>query len=120
MTEIRELHRSQFHAAANLLARAMRDDPMHVAVFGPRALHRLGQLDRFFCALLPVMDQAPLSAWEADSLIGVAGYFRPGTCWLPLYAQLRIAAHLFSPRVGELFRLWRWQHASGLHDLRER
>jgi ribosomal protein S18 acetylase RimI-like enzyme len=119
MAEIRDLHASHYAIAASLLARAMRDDPMHEAVFGAQANRRFSQLDRFFSALLPLMGSAPLSAWEADRLIGVAGFFRPGACWLTLPSQLRIASRLLSLNIGELWRLWRWLHVSGRHDSKE-
>src|SRR5262249_53028033 len=99
--------------------RAMRDDPMHEAVFGCKAQHRFSQLDRFFSALLPLMGSTPLSAWEADRLIGVAGFFRPGACSLTLTSQFRIAIRLLSVNIVELWRLRRWFHVSGRHDPKE-
>jgi GNAT superfamily N-acetyltransferase len=119
MAEIRDLHKSQYPTAAQLLARAMRDDPMHEAVFGPHSQHRLRQLGRFFSTLLPLMDSTPLAAWEADQLIGIAAFFPPGTCHLSLFSQLRIACGLLSPKIAELWRLWRWLHATGQHDPKE-
>jgi GNAT superfamily N-acetyltransferase len=119
MAEIRDLHAIQYPVAAKLLALAMRDDPMHEAVFGHRAHRRFSQLDRFFSALLPLMDSAPLSAWEAGRLVGVASYFRPGACWLSMPSQIRIAYPLLSLNIAELWRLWRWLHASGRHDPKE-
>ena len=41
MIELRELDRIEQIAAAELSARAMRDDPVHVAVFGTNPEHRL-------------------------------------------------------------------------------
>jgi predicted N-acetyltransferase YhbS len=120
MAEIRTLHSAEVPAAAQLLARAMRDDPMHKTVFGPDAHHRLGRLTCFFSLLLPQMSEAPLAAWEADRLVGVLGFFPPGTCRPPVAEQVRIAYRLLSPNVGELWRLWRWLHACAEQDPRER
>jgi GNAT superfamily N-acetyltransferase len=78
-----------------------------------------GRLQRFFAALLPLMGQVPLSAWEAGRLVGVLGLFPPGTCRTPLRHQLRIALPLLTFNVGELWRLWRWVGASEAHDLGE-
>src|SRR6516225_6183269 len=50
--ELRELDRIEQIAAAQLSARAMRDDPVHIAVFGTNPEHRLRQLTRFFATLL--------------------------------------------------------------------
>jgi GNAT superfamily N-acetyltransferase len=115
--EVRELARAELPAAVQLLARAMRDDPMYRAVFGADAEHRLGRLRRFFGALLPLMGRPPLSAWDAGRLVGVLGQFPPGTCRTPLRQQVRIALPLLSLNVGELWRLWRWVGASEAHDL---
>jgi GNAT superfamily N-acetyltransferase len=95
----------------------MRDDPMHRAVFGPDAAHRLDRLRRFFGALLPLMGQPPLAAWDAGRLVGVLGQFPPGTCRTPLRQQVRIALPLLSLNVGDLWRLWRWVGASEGQDL---
>jgi ribosomal protein S18 acetylase RimI-like enzyme len=120
MIELRELHGAELTPAAQLLARAMRDDPIHCAVFGPDAGRRLGRLSVFFDALLPRMGRTPLSAWDAGQLVGVLGQFPPGLCCPPLYEQLRIALPLLTLRVGELWRLWYWTQTSAEHDFAER
>ena len=120
MIELRELHRAELTAAAQLLARSMRDDPMHCAVFGPDPIRRVSRLDLFFGALLPRMVQAPLSAWDAGQLVGVLGQFPPGMCSPPLRQQLQIALPMLSLHLGELWRLWYWTRASEEHDLKER
>jgi GNAT superfamily N-acetyltransferase len=117
--EIREAHAAELAAAAQLLARGMRDDPMHLAVFGVDADRRLGRLRQFFAALLPRMRRPPLLAWDTGLLVGVLGQFPPGTCRTPLRQQLRIALSLLSVNLTELWRLWRWLGASEAHDLAE-
>ena len=119
MLELREANAAELPAAARLLARGMRDDPMHRAVFGPDAGRRLDRLGRFFAALLPLMRRPPLVACEAGRLVGVLGRFPPGTCRTPLRRQVRIALPLLTFNVGELWRLWRWVGASEAHDLPE-
>jgi GNAT superfamily N-acetyltransferase len=120
MAEIRDLHDEQVPAAVELLARGMRDDPMHETVFGPDANHRHGRLACFFAALLPQFGQAPLAAWEQGCLVGVLGFFSPGRCRPPILEQLRIACRLLSPNLAELWRLWRWMHACEQHNPSER
>ena len=61
LIELRELDPTDQIAAAQLSARAMRDDPVHVAVFGTNPEHRLRQLTRFFATLLRVLQAPPLS-----------------------------------------------------------
>ncbi len=116
MLLIRALPASELPAAADLLARAMRDDPMHRAVFGPDAAHRVDRLRCLFAALLPVMGRLPLSAWDGDRLVGVLGHFAPGTCRLSVLQRLRIAWPLRTFGPAELWRLHRWLCASEAHD----
>ena len=117
--ELRELGGIEQIAAAQLSARAMRDDPVHIAVFGTNPKHRLRQLTRFFATLLRVLRAPPLSLWEGNRLLGVAGRAPPGTCWPPMATRLRMAARLLSPNLPELWRLARWLHACEQRDLSE-
>ena len=73
MIELRKLGRTEQIAAAQLSARAMRDDPVHIAVFGTNPEHRRRQLTRFFATLLRVLQAPPFSLWEGNRLLGVAG-----------------------------------------------
>ena len=119
MLELRDLGRTEHMAAAQLSARAMRDDPVHIAVFGTDADHRLRQLTRFFATLLRVLQAPPLSLWEGNRLLGVAGRAPPGTCWPPMATRFRMAARLLSPNLPQLWRLGRWLHACEQRDLPE-
>jgi ribosomal protein S18 acetylase RimI-like enzyme len=119
MIDLREASPTELPAAAQLLARGMRDDPMHCTVFGTNADHRQVRLHHLFAALLPLMRRPPLLALEAGQLVGVLGQFPPGTCHTPLRQQLRFAFAMLSVNVGELWRLWRWLRASEARDLAE-
>ena len=114
MIELRELDRIEHIAAARLSARAMRDDPVHLAVFGANPEYRLRQLARLFATLLRVLQAPPLSLWEGNRLLGVGGRAPPGTCWPPMSTRLRMAARLLSQNLPELWRLARWLHACEL------
>jgi len=118
--EIRELLRDELPAAVVLLARAMRDDPMYEAVFGPSADHRFARLNRFYGGLLPVMGRGLLSAWDAGRLVGVLGSFPLGSCKASLALQLWIAYRMLSVDLAELWRLWHWQSNSEIHAPRQR
>jgi GNAT superfamily N-acetyltransferase len=120
MIVVRDLLRTELSAAAQLLARGMRDDPMHCVVFGPDPAHRQERLGRFFGGLLPALGYPALSAWEDDRLVGVLALFPPGNCHPSLLSQVRIACPLLTLNFGELSRLRRWFHASEERDLRER
>jgi ribosomal protein S18 acetylase RimI-like enzyme len=117
---IRDLQRAELPSAAELVARALRDDPMFDAVFGADADHRFDRLHRFFDSLLPTMGQAPLSAWEANRLVGVLGFFPPGKCNPPLAAQMRIAYRMLSCNLAEMWRFWHWHQALQRYPLPER
>lgn len=119
MIDLREASAADLPAAAQLLARGMRDDPMHCTVFGADADRRRLRLHCLFAALLPLMGRPPLLALEAGRLVGVLGQFPPGTCRTPVRLQLRLAFALRSVNVTELWRLWRWLGASEARDLAE-
>ena len=119
MIELRKLGRTEQIAAAQLSARAMRDDPVHIAVFGTNLEHRRRQLTRFFATLLRVLQAPPFSLCEGNRLLGVAGRAPPGTCWPPMATRFRMAARLLSPNLPELWRLGRWLRACEQRDLPE-
>jgi len=77
--ELRKLGRTEQIAGAQLSARAMRGDPLHIAVIGTNPEHRRRQLTRFFATLLRVLQAPPFSLWEGNRLLGVAGRAPPGT-----------------------------------------
>jgi ribosomal protein S18 acetylase RimI-like enzyme len=117
MVELREACHIELPAAAQLLALAMRDDPMYCAVFGADADHRRTRLYRLFGALLPMMRRPPLLALDGDRLVGVLGQFAPGSCHTTPLRQLQFAFAMRTTGVSELWRLWRWISATQARDL---
>src|SRR5918997_3744434 len=76
---------------AALLARGMRDNPLHVAVFGADPAARRARLERVFRATLAALDWAQLVARRPDgTLVGAAGLATPGRCRLTPGQQLRL------------------------------
>jgi ribosomal protein S18 acetylase RimI-like enzyme len=79
---VRELRNEEIGAAAAVLGRGMRDNPIHERVFGADPEHREVALRRLFSALL-AQDQrkgAVLGAFTSDTLLGVCALVPPGRC----------------------------------------
>ncbi|GEM_PF-196676 len=63
---------AQRATAALLAARAMQDNPMHVAVLGPDLSRRVEVMNRAFGVLLAPAHRHVLGAWHGDRLVGIA------------------------------------------------
>jgi ribosomal protein S18 acetylase RimI-like enzyme len=89
---LRPLARGELGAAAELLGRGMRDNPLHVAVFGADPSHREAALIRF---LRPVVRQIAmkgrvLGAFRDATLVGVCAMTLPGRCRATPMEKMRI------------------------------
>src|SRR5512139_95320 len=81
--EVDALSPSEIASAVGVLARGMRDNPNHVAIFGPDPGRRLRALERGFTAYFRVVTaQVPLCARLDGVVVGVAGELPPGRCRL--------------------------------------
>lgn len=108
------LRAPELAAATRLLAAGMRDNPLHVAVFGPDPDLRGARLAAFFAPLVAyVLERGAITGcWHQGRLIGLCGALPPGTCQPRGGARLALAARLMlrqPPRVG--WRAARWLHA---------
>lgn len=109
--QIRALARTELPAATALLARGMRDNPLHVRVFGRNPVLRQRRLAAFLGNLVPYIQEHGdvLGAFEQRDLVGVLGFIRPGLCRPGLREELRMAqALVFSAPPHVLFRASRW------------
>jgi ribosomal protein S18 acetylase RimI-like enzyme len=70
-------HRS---AAASLAARAMADNPLHVAALGPDVRRRIEVMERAFGVLLEPRHRSLLGAWHQDRLVGMAAFASSDHC----------------------------------------
>lgn len=98
-------------AAAALLAQAMRDNPLHVAVFGSDPDLRERRLARFLrhLAVFVMRRGKMLGAYAGDELIGVLGMIAPGRCRPGLVDILRLSwAILFGNHPRIALRISRW------------
>lgn len=107
--DIRAIAPDELRAAAAVLADGMRDNPLHVRVFGADRKRRQRRLSRFFEALIVyVYSNGEIwGAYDADGLIGVLGMIRPGRCRPSLMERARLVIMIGAPPLL-LWRIHRW------------
>jgi ribosomal protein S18 acetylase RimI-like enzyme len=119
---IRELAIGDLSAAIGVVARGMRDNPLHIAAFGEDATVRTKHLQRMFKIALPAVLRKGtiLGAFDGPALLGIAGMVPPGRCQPSAGAKLAMLPRLI-PAVGIVVfgRLARWLAVWSKHDLRE-
>ena len=110
------------HAAiVGVVARGMRDNPIHVAVYGDDPAARLRQNTRIFTGALGVLSLTMLVARRDDgTIVGVCGMMPPGCCQPGAVQQLRLVPHLLALGPGAVGRTARWLGAWKARDLPER
>lgn len=112
------LRESEIVAAAQLLSRAMRDNPLHIRTFGMADLERRRRsLEWFFRPALFGLSQRGLifAAYLDGELVGVCGVARPGCCQPKIFEKLSVLRGLAlgSPLRASLRALkWTaaWKH----------
>lgn len=112
---LRLLHTSEYPAAVKICARAMRDNPIHIRVFGHNSKLRQRRLQRFFPTLINYLaNKGELyGAFERDLLIGVLGILPPGHCQPSLPEIIRLLPGLLKSNslfgtARTLYWLSRW------------
>ena len=119
---IRELDRRDLPSAVGIIARGMRENPLHVAALGDDPNVRGARLIRMFTVALPTIYSkgVVLGAFEGDTLVGIAGMVAPGHCQPTFIEKLRLMPR-FVPAVGGggFARVGRWMAAWAQHDLKQ-
>lgn len=121
--EVGELVPSERERAVAVVARGMRDNPLHVAAFGTDAARRERRLRRHFGRVFEVMDLSVLVVRSDDaSVAGVLGVAPPGGCvgTTSLGPRLRMAPTLLSLGPWSARRVLRWLGSWAAHDPGER
>jgi ribosomal protein S18 acetylase RimI-like enzyme len=119
--EVGPLSPTDVPAAVGVLARGMRDNPIHVAAFGPDPERRERALARMFTALWRHWDQEhALCAKRDGELVGVCGRLAPGACRLTPLQTLRLTPLMAANGPRTFVRTLRWVGAWGRRDPRER
>lgn len=89
---------SELSTAAQLCAMAMRDNPLHIKVFGKSANKREQRLTRLFGGLLAYIGTKGelMGAYNNGRLVGVMGCLAPSNCQPSLAQLLRLMPALLS------------------------
>ncbi|HZJ91666.1 MAG TPA: GNAT family N-acetyltransferase [Thiopseudomonas sp.] len=79
---IRHLGKSDLLAAAEICAKAMNDNPIHIKVFGSDPALRQRRLQRFFSGMLAYVERkgSLYGSFSDETMIGVLGMLPPGHC----------------------------------------
>jgi GNAT superfamily N-acetyltransferase len=122
MIEIRELTPGETDAAAAVLGRGMRDNPLHVQAFGHDPYSRERALTRVFQGVLRQYfpKGAVLGAFSPDTLVGVCAMVEPGRCQPSGGERLRLLPEAIAGAgLGGTVRLLKWVGTWARHDPRE-
>jgi ribosomal protein S18 acetylase RimI-like enzyme len=118
--EVTPLKPTEIPAAVGVLARGMRDNPIHVAALGPDPDRRERLLGKLFASMFRHMDQRALCARRDGELVGVCGRLPPGACRPTAVQGLRMSPSLAAGGPRTLIRTMRWVGAWSKRDPDER
>jgi ribosomal protein S18 acetylase RimI-like enzyme len=115
----RDLIEEDLPAAAALLGDGLRDNPIHVRVFGENADARQVSLTRLFQAALGrLQTQGSIEgAFEDGRLVALCGQMPPGGCRIGFIQQMRFLPSLLSvTSLSTVLRIFSWAGAWGKED----
>jgi ribosomal protein S18 acetylase RimI-like enzyme len=121
--EVGALGSADAEQVVGVLSRGMRDNPLHVAVFGEDPERRQERLHRLFGAAFHTMgwQRHMLAARSADgAIVGVCGILPPGNCLPTPGKQLRMLPGLLQNGPRAASRTLRWLGAWSKHHPEER
>jgi ribosomal protein S18 acetylase RimI-like enzyme len=116
---VRELSRQELGTAAGVLARGMRDNPLHLRAFGDDPARRQAALERLYRALLAQYHGkgVVLGAFAEEALAGVCALVAPGRCRLTLREKLALLPAVASGNpLGTTPAVLRWTGAWARRD----
>jgi ribosomal protein S18 acetylase RimI-like enzyme len=115
--EVRDLRADEVDVAVGVLARGMRDNPLHVAAYGEAPERRLRCHARLMAGLFRHFQaQQPIAAVEDGDLVGVTGVAPPGTCQPTAVQQLRLLPTMLGLGPRTAARVASWTSAWAAHD----
>ena len=107
--EIRDLRPAETADAVGVVARGMRDNPLHVAAYGEDAERRLRCHARVTRAFFRVfVAQQPICAIQDGMLVGLTGVAPPGTCQPSATQRLRLLPGVVALGPRTAARVVRW------------
>lgn len=116
---VREMRIDEIGAAAAVLGRGMRDNPLHQRVFGIDPAHREIALRRLFGTLLAQYQPkgVVLAAFSEGTLVGVCAMVQPGRCQPTPGEKLALLRALVAGRsLAAVVAALRWTSAWARHD----
>lgn len=116
---LRDLAEDELPAAAAVLGDGMRDNPLHLRVFGDDPEARERALTRLFGSALRRVHAkgAVEGAFEDGRLIGVCGRIRPGDCRISVREKLRFLPSLMAANpLSTVLRILSWAGAWAKED----
>jgi ribosomal protein S18 acetylase RimI-like enzyme len=115
--EVRDLRAEEVDAAVGVLARGMRDNPLHVGAYGEDPERRLRCHARLVAGFFRHFQaQQPIVAVEDGTLVGVTGVARPGTCQPTAVQRLRLLPTMLGMGPRTAARVASWFSAWAGHD----
>jgi len=119
---LRELTEADLPAAVGIVARGMRDNPLHIAALGSDVNLRSNRLTGMFTVALPLVlsKGLVLGAFDDETLVGIAGMIAPGHCQPTLMEKIRVTPRVV-PAVGfeAAARVRSWLDQWARYDLRQ-
>lgn len=107
--EIRELRSGEIEEAVGVLARGMRDNPIHVAAYGEDPGRRLRCHARLMRGLLTASTTLePICAVCEGRIVGLTGVAPVGTCRPSVSHRLRMLPHALALGPRTMIRVLRW------------
>jgi ribosomal protein S18 acetylase RimI-like enzyme len=115
--EVRDLRPEEVPDAVGVLARGMRDNPLHVAAYGDDPARRLRCHARLMRGLFRAFSaQAPICAVGDGTLLGVTGVAPVGTCQPTVAQRLRLLPSLLALGPRTAARVMSWTSTWGTRD----
>ncbi len=120
--EIGVLDVSEIEEVLDVLARGMRDNPLHVAAFGEDPERRRRRFRGLMAAAFSIRDfsHTLVARREDGVIVGVCGMMPPGNCLPDFRQRLRLLPTLLSIGPRAVGRTMRWLGAWEKHDPEER
>ena len=115
--EVRDLRPDEVAEAVGVLARGMRDNPLHVMAYGDDPERRLRCHARLMHALFRAFPaQQPICASRGGALVGVTGVAPPGTCQPTAMQRLRLLPGILGLGPRTAARVASWIASWARHD----
>jgi ribosomal protein S18 acetylase RimI-like enzyme len=115
--EVRDMRPDELDEAVAVVARGMRDNPLHMAAYGPDADRRLRCHARLTRALFAVFtEQQPICAVRDGRIVGLTGAAPPGTCQPTAAQRVKLMPALVGLGPRSAARVGSWMNTWAKHD----